>query len=130
RGLAVLFRVGGRTSAVASQCAPLEPDDEPCQAHRELGEEIVVGDGEGEMEPVPEDGIGERGVHIGTGEWLPKIWTALGCLGTATRGRQSSASAASTSAKLMMVIGSPGFPRWAAAPLRMICREPRAAGMA
>ena len=46
------------------------------------------------------------------------------------RGFQAGASAAGTSAKLMMTSRSPGWPRWAVAPLRQISRVPAGAGMA
>src|SRR5262249_21694231 len=106
-------------------------DDEPGQAHRELWEQVVVGDSERKLEPVPEDGVAEGGVHTVTREQGSGSGRGLlASVSTAMRGFQASASAASTSAKLMIVSGSPGFPRWAAAPLSTICPEPRGAGMA
>ena len=39
------------------QRAPFPEHEEPRQPHRELREEIVVGDGEGELKPVPEGGV-------------------------------------------------------------------------
>ena len=47
-----------QTASAAPQRLPLEDHDEEREPHRELREEVVVGDGEGELQPVPEDGVG------------------------------------------------------------------------
>ncbi len=47
-----------------AQADPLEDDDQQRQPHRELREEVVVGDGEAELQAVPEERIGHPVVSM------------------------------------------------------------------
>ena len=45
---------GGVALITGPERAPFPVDEEPGESHRQLRKEIVVGDGEGELKPVPE----------------------------------------------------------------------------
>src|SRR5262249_10640636 len=47
----------GMRRVAAAERSPLEIDDEPRQAHRQLREEIVIRDREAELQAVPEGGV-------------------------------------------------------------------------
>src|SRR3989442_107903 len=51
-------RISG--AVVAAERCPLENHDQERQPHGELGKEVVVRDGEAELEPVPEEGVRRR----------------------------------------------------------------------
>ena len=58
---------GRRVSFVArSQRTPLPVHEKPREPHRELGKQVVIGDGECELQPMPERGV----VH-------DQIWPAM-----------------------------------------------------
>ena len=48
---------GGVALITGPERAPLPVDEEPGESHRQLRKEIVVGDGEGELKPVPQGGV-------------------------------------------------------------------------
>ena len=50
-------RRGSVALVTGPERAPFPVDEEPGQSHRQLGKEIVVGDREGELKPVPQSGI-------------------------------------------------------------------------
>src|SRR5205085_10368181 len=48
----------------SSQRTPFPIDQKPCQAHGELREEIMIGDGKSELQSTPKGGIGKDRVHL------------------------------------------------------------------
>jgi hypothetical protein len=57
---------GGRDVAfiAGAQGAPFPQNDEPGQTHRQLGEQVVIGDGEAELDSVPEHWIADGAAHV------------------------------------------------------------------
>src|SRR5262245_32384838 len=46
------------------QRAPFPEDQEPGQPHGELGKQVVIGDREGELQPMPQRGIAHRPIRL------------------------------------------------------------------
>ncbi|MGC3991945.1 MAG: hypothetical protein QM796_20095 [Chthoniobacteraceae bacterium] len=62
RGLIVFFLAG-------PERLPFPKNEKPRQPHRELREEVMIGDGKGELDAMPERGIGEWDAGISHGEY-------------------------------------------------------------